>query len=168
MSYFVACIYFVVIFVYPPLHCIFNDSFRTNVDHTIALLAAADITVPLSSVLPATIIVQVPAVQKSIRAFHVMLMPSLLQHPALLARSAATFHKRAGVSPMRWTSTRHYEDRLFAQPRFSIYAVLQPLQAQLLGRREGLEHGPCRVSDSLSIGFLYDHFFLFLPYFIHL
>ena len=146
MLYFVACIYFMMIFVYPPLHRIFTDSFRTNVDHTIALLAAADIP-PLSSVLPATIIVQVPAVQK----FNLCLSRShhalLLQHPALLARSAATFHKRAGFSPMRWTSTRHYEDRLVARPRFSIYAVLQPLQEQLLGRREGLEHGPCRVSD---------------------
>jgi hypothetical protein len=85
---------------------ILTNSLSTNVDHTLALLAAAAAP-PSASILPSTIIVQVRVmIQLECTGYAYS-----LQHPALLARSAATFHKRAGYPPLKWASPLHYADR---------------------------------------------------------
>jgi hypothetical protein len=53
---------------------------------------------------------------------------------------------------MRWTSARHYEDRSDASNlRGSIVVGSKPPQGQGLGLRQELEHGPRRVSVSISL-----------------
>ena len=91
-----------------------NPHLRNNVDHTLAVLVAAAAP-PLASIMSSAIITQVLILNRGYHALSSCCFCRLLpQHPALLARSAATFHKKAGYSPMRWTSARHYEDRLDA------------------------------------------------------
>jgi hypothetical protein len=129
-----------------------NPHLRNNVDNTLAVLVAAAAP-PLHSIMPSAIITQVLILNRGYHALSSCCFCRLLpQHPALLARSAATFHKKAGYSPMRWTSARHYEDRSDAPNlRGSIVVRSKPPQGQGLGLRQELEHGPCRVSVSISL-----------------